>query len=765
MSQPDEYSPAVVFQTEETNAVAGRSTVRTAALDNELNAIAASVNAIVNNLAEIQRDDLELLDGVVKAHALASDVLALIGSAGWTIHDPIEWVSGTVYAKKDMVIHAQKNAMFDGTAGEQITTPDGATFASEANTWIWRGIVDYDAGADQTLFCKANDAAQFEYRLRLLTTDRLSFERSADGTTWGNVFSPTELLSDYAPEGSEVVILISALAGLFNGNAGMAWSVNGGATWTVAASNSGAVTMVNGTAAIRVGSFGGSGTEPSKCDCSYFGWQPNGGLWAWNAGGPGPLNIGDSTLLSATGAVYMNPSESSDGATTWVSSGPTGETWTIAGSVSMEARANSQRVLVCVEAHTAGALEDDIVANKWATLYNSQSAPASGIWVDAFDDIDEGPLNVVLQEINEKIPENMADLTFSYRNAVIGGDFGTNPWQRGTTFAAIASAAYHADCWRTDYSGTMVYTISKDSSVPTVAQCGRVLSHCLRVDMTTADATIAAGDYAHVSTRIEGYRARAIAQRTCILSFWHRHSKAGTYCVGITNSGADRSFVAEYTQDTADAWEYAEIEIAASPSAGTWNYDTGVGIDLRFPLAGGSTFDYSGGTLGQTWATGNFFVSGNQVNACDDVANNFRLALVQLEPGDLATEFEGLSFAEVLALAERYYEKSFAVGTTPAQNVASLLGSASVTQVVGAAAAQVGHRVPFKTRKRAAPTVTIYNPLAANAEVRNATAAADCTASVVADASETGFTLNFTTAGGSAAGQANHAHWAAASEL
>src|ERR1700731_436027 len=50
------------------------------------------------------------------------------------------------------------------------------------------------------------------------------------------------------------------------------------------------------------------------------------------------------------------------------------------------------------------------------------------------------------------------------RNAIDGGDFGTNPWQRGTTFAAIAATpTYTADRWVAKGAAGSSINISKQA--------------------------------------------------------------------------------------------------------------------------------------------------------------------------------------------------------------------------------------------------------------------------------------------------------------
>jgi len=48
-------------------------------------------------------------------------------------------------------------------------------------------------------------------------------------------------------------------------------------------------------------------------------------------------------------------------------------------------------------------------------------------------------------------------------------------------------------------------------------------------------------------------------------------------------------------------------------------------------------------------------ITTNQVNGVDSTANDFKLALIQLEAGSVATEFEQRSIQQELALCQRYY--------------------------------------------------------------------------------------------------------------
>ncbi len=141
------------------------------------------------------------------------------------------------------------------------------------------------------------------------------------------------------------------------------------------------------------------------------------------------------------------------------------------------------------------------------------------------------------------------------------------------------------------------------------------------------------------------------------------------------------------------------------------------------------------------------------------------VATAQLEraPGPSPFEFRPVSVE--LNLCQRYYEKSFAMATAPAQNVGAGTGEHRfLAGKVGALSMQ-SHLLSFMTRKRAVPTVVLYNPAAANAQVRDITAGVDCSASAASSALENGINITLTGNALTAVGNTLGIHWTAEAEL
>lgn len=152
-----------------------------------------------------------------------------------------------------------------------------------------------------------------------------------------------------------------------------------------------------------------------------------------------------------------------------------------------------------------------------------------------------------------------------------------------------------------------------------------------------------------------------------------------------------------------------------------------------------------------------------EATAAQNVTLDF--GLLQLQQGRRATPFVKRSFAEQFEQCLRFYEKSFQLANAPVNNVGSAGGAAAFAAITAAATTNRSSQVSFKARKRGNPTITTYNPSAANADMRDTTAAADCTATNVGNSSQSGFTISATGPAGGAVGDLWAVHWTAESEI
>lgn len=240
------------------------------------------------------------------------------------------------------------------------------------------------------------------------------------------------------------------------------------------------------------------------------------------------------------------------------------------------------------------------------------------------------------------------------KNRIINGAM--DIWQRGTSFASIASATYTADRFQYVKAGTgAVHTISRSGDVPFHA--GRRFNYSLSVACGTADTSKTAGDLVTLRQVIEGYNSQDFLgngyNKGFTLSFWIKATKTGIHSVRFASAGADRSYVAEYTVFQADTWEYKVITVKDAPTGGTWDSTNGRGIYIDWCLMAGSTYCAPSNSAG-SWQSGDYYGTTRTVNNCDSTSNIFRITGVQLEAGLAATPFEFRHFGTELALCQRY---------------------------------------------------------------------------------------------------------------
>ena len=221
--------------------------------------------------------------------------------------------------------------------------------------------------------------------------------------------------------------------------------------------------------------------------------------------------------------------------------------------------------------------------------------------------------------------------------------------QRGATITSPTNAIT-LDRWHAQVSGAAAITVSQDTGV-----AGSGFAYRLKVDCTTADASIAASDRVHIRQVIEAQNLQHLkygdaSAKTITLSFRVSSPKSGTHCVALYQADGARSYIREYTVTSADTEELITVTFPGDPS-GTINNDNGEGLYVTFPLIAGT--DYQAAADG--WAAGFDFATSNQQNLLDDTANNFYITGVQLEIGSVATDFEHEDYGTTLAKCHRYF--------------------------------------------------------------------------------------------------------------
>ena len=248
--------------------------------------------------------------------------------------------------------------------------------------------------------------------------------------------------------------------------------------------------------------------------------------------------------------------------------------------------------------------------------------------------------------------------------------------------------------------------------------------------------------------------------KTIAVSFWIKSSLTGTFGGIIGNPANNRRYPFSFSIDLANTWEFKTLAIPGD-TTGTWPTTNGVGLLFFLDTGSGSTIK---GTAG-AWAASNVIGVTGGTNLVATAAATMNITGVQLEIGNAATEFERRPFGQELALCQRYYWKTFASGTAPAQNVGFVGALCYRAPIAGASINTVAIRHPVQMRST--PAATYYNPGAANTKWRNRSLTQDSgdSGDTVDVPSADGWAINNGQAAGDAATNLLCIHAAFAAEL
>jgi len=255
------------------------------------------------------------------------------------------------------------------------------------------------------------------------------------------------------------------------------------------------------------------------------------------------------------------------------------------------------------------------------------------------------------------ITQAKINVPISNRNIIINGAMQVS--QRGTSFTPGNTATpYTLDRMQSSNSHDGAVTITQSSTAPDG------FANSLKVDVTTADTSLASGQYGQILYKPEAQDLQQLAFGTSgakdsILSFYVRSNKTGNYGVAVLqNDNSSKQVSFQYTINSANTWERKTFLIPGDTS-GVINNDNGRGFDIHIGLASGT--QYTSGSLRSsftTFADADLY-AGQEVNLLDSTSNEWYITGVQLEVGSVATDFEHRTYQDEIKRCMRYFQKIF----------------------------------------------------------------------------------------------------------
>jgi hypothetical protein len=239
------------------------------------------------------------------------------------------------------------------------------------------------------------------------------------------------------------------------------------------------------------------------------------------------------------------------------------------------------------------------------------------------------------------------------RNVIINGAM--NVAQRGTSSTGLgASDGYFTvDRYKLFFGGSTAgrLTMTQDSSAP------EGFANSMKLDCTTADTSIAAGEFLLLRQSIEGQNLQAFAKGTSsakpfAVSFYVKGNANATYVCELED--ADNTRQISKTFNVTTDWTRVELSFPAD-TTGTFDDDNAASLHLHIWLHAGST--YNSGTLNSS-----AFASNTNANRAvgissffDSTDRTFFITGVQLEVGQNPTSFEVEPVERTLAKCKRYF--------------------------------------------------------------------------------------------------------------
>jgi len=181
-------------------------------------------------------------------------------------------------------------------------------------------------------------------------------------------------------------------------------------------------------------------------------------------------------------------------------------------------------------------------------------------------------------------------------------------------------------------------------------------TNAIKLDCTTADTSIAAGEQLTLETSFEGQDLQQLKKGTSdaekiTISFYVKGNGNATYMLEVKDGDNDRLNHHQFA--VTSSWNRISVTLAGD-TTGALDNDNAESLELRFWLHAGSNYT-SGSYTENTWASqthANRAVGISSFFSSTD--NTFFITGLQMEVGSQATPFEHRSFGEEQRLCQRY---------------------------------------------------------------------------------------------------------------
>jgi len=258
------------------------------------------------------------------------------------------------------------------------------------------------------------------------------------------------------------------------------------------------------------------------------------------------------------------------------------------------------------------------------------------------------------------------------KNYVINGNF--DIWQRGILFNSNSSITFCADRWQYKHDATGSGTVERNEFAVDQNEVPNNPRYFLRHNQITAPTTSSLWFLRYYVEDV-----RSLAGKNVTLSFYIKADKNIAASCLFRNSFGNSNY-SNITQ--------SNFNITTS-----WQK---IVLNNSYPvIPAGMTIESN---------SSNQFIFEIPADVCV-----IDIAQVQLEEGNIASNFQYRPIKEEISLCHRYYQKTFLPEIAPANN-AGLSNSLCVRSVSNSGNSNLSVMWEFSTKMRATPSITRYNP-------------------------------------------------------